>query len=963
MTHHMKKLKRNLLRMLLVLSAILFSLDVSRVQAAITNGLVGHWTFDETNGFTAADSSGQGNDGTVINSDSANPEWVAGQIGGALTFRGETNGADFVVVQSYPPPTNTFSVSAWVFATLQSAWPETGIVENGLTDNSGPIGLVLGVKSESTLNQVGPLEDITTDSSSTVTISDPVAFPTGVWQHVAVVADGSHLRLYRNGVQVATDFYNGSLPLASLPALGIGAILDSTSFAHGYWQGLIDDVGIWTNALTLGQIVSIYNAGNAGKNLTFADQYTNVAPSITTQPASATRYAGEGVTFSVGAAGTPPFTFQWKQGGQPIAGATNATYTIANVTAGQNGDQFSVIVSNLTGNFPSQPATLTVKATDFSTALAGYWTFDETNGTVAADSTTNDNPVNLFNYPGDNSQWGPGKIGGALYLGGFNLSEYGAASNYPKPSSTMTISAWVWADTYSPYGTFVKNWGNTIAGQFHFGMLANGGQASIFITEADGTDQNVADSVPMPTNSWQQVAFVCDGLFLRLYRNGLEVASTSYDGTLVAPAMTCAGFGARLDDDCTTLAADAGTACVLQGRLDDLGIWSRGLTSAEIYGIYAAGQAGQGLINAGPFLPTAPSIQTQPTNVTVFEERTITLTVSASGASPLAFQWLRDGQPIAGATSTALALGPATLADNGTYTVLATNSLGSDLSSNAIVTVNQRPFATLVSDWKFENNLLDSSTNGNDGTASGSVQYVPGKFGMAVQLDPGNPIVNTMANNLPTNAADSWSINLWMNLPSNPPFLAYLAGFGPVIFNNTNGTERGLIALGGNANDIYLWGANADVPTTTPYPVGTWGMITVTHDGVDSATEMFLNGQWIAEGVVPLVDVPSDSDFISLAPTSNWAVDVGGEFDEFTIWRGVLPPTQINQLQGLGVALNVTLSGTNSIAVSWLAGSAGFTLQSTTNLSGASWTNVPNVISNSIVIPIGQGSQFFRLKD
>ncbi|GAF93811.1 unnamed protein product, partial [marine sediment metagenome] len=52
--------------------------------------LVGWWTFDEGEGTYAIDWSGHGNDGTLI----GDPQWVTGQVGGALKF----NGAEYVEV-------------------------------------------------------------------------------------------------------------------------------------------------------------------------------------------------------------------------------------------------------------------------------------------------------------------------------------------------------------------------------------------------------------------------------------------------------------------------------------------------------------------------------------------------------------------------------------------------------------------------------------------------------------------------------------------------------------------------------------------------------------------------------------------------------------------------------------------------------------------------------------------------
>ena len=49
-----------------------------------TDGLVGWWEFDEVSGMVANDSSGNGNDGNLMNG----PTWSIGKIGGALSFDG-----------------------------------------------------------------------------------------------------------------------------------------------------------------------------------------------------------------------------------------------------------------------------------------------------------------------------------------------------------------------------------------------------------------------------------------------------------------------------------------------------------------------------------------------------------------------------------------------------------------------------------------------------------------------------------------------------------------------------------------------------------------------------------------------------------------------------------------------------------------------------------------------------------
>src|SRR5207248_410870 len=87
-----------------------------------------------------------------------------------------------------------------------------------------------------------------------------------------------------------------------------------------------------------------------------------VAPTITTQPASQTVSAGQTATFTVTATGTAPLSYQWQKNGTAIGAATTASYTTPSTTAADNGDQFTVVVSNAAGSVTSRAAALTVSA-------------------------------------------------------------------------------------------------------------------------------------------------------------------------------------------------------------------------------------------------------------------------------------------------------------------------------------------------------------------------------------------------------------------------------------------------------------------------------------------------------------------------------------------------------------------------------------------------------------------------
>src|SRR5947208_1483284 len=88
-----------------------------------------------------------------------------------------------------------------------------------------------------------------------------------------------------------------------------------------------------------------------------------VAPTITTQPASQTVTAGQTATFTVAATGTAPLSYQWQKNGTAIGAAAAASYTTPATTAADNGDQFTVVVSNAAGSVTSTAAVLTVSTT------------------------------------------------------------------------------------------------------------------------------------------------------------------------------------------------------------------------------------------------------------------------------------------------------------------------------------------------------------------------------------------------------------------------------------------------------------------------------------------------------------------------------------------------------------------------------------------------------------------------
>jgi len=95
---------------------------------------------------------------------------------------------------------------------------------------------------------------------------------------------------------------------------------------------------------------------------------TAVAPSITTQPVNRSVSAGNSTSFSVVAAGTAPFSYQWRRNGVDIPGATSSSYSIT-TTPSDNGAIFACTVTNIAGSVSSSNATLTVSYTSIGISV------------------------------------------------------------------------------------------------------------------------------------------------------------------------------------------------------------------------------------------------------------------------------------------------------------------------------------------------------------------------------------------------------------------------------------------------------------------------------------------------------------------------------------------------------------------------------------------------------------------
>jgi hypothetical protein len=92
-----------------------------------------------------------------------------------------------------------------------------------------------------------------------------------------------------------------------------------------------------------------------------------------------------------------------------------------------------------------------------------------------------------------------------------------------------------------------------------------------------------------------------------------------------------------------------------------------------------------------PEKPIPPKFTSEPVGQSVFTRARVNFTFIATGTSPLAIQWRKDGIILANETNLLLALPSAQLGDAGDYTVVVTNYAGSITSQVATLTVTLRP--------------------------------------------------------------------------------------------------------------------------------------------------------------------------------------------------------------------------------------------------------------------------------
>lgn len=147
---------------------------------------------------------------------------------------------------------------------------------------------------------------------------------------------------------------------------------------------------------------------------------------------------------------------------------------------------------------------------------------------------------------------------------------------------------------------------------------------------------------------------------------------------------------------------------------------------------------------------------------------------------------------------------------------------------------------------------------------------------------------------LPVKARDTWTVNFFCKIDSQPPSRTVIAGFGSADAGE-GGVGRYFTKF---QRGINFWIDNRDVMTNVPLDTGKWQMLTATYDG--RTVRVYKNGVQIGQREVELGDDPvSKAQIMPLDPWEHQRM-FQGEVRDFTIWDFDLSGDAIKNLYSRG---------------------------------------------------------------
>ncbi len=467
-----------------------------------------------------------------------------------------------------------------------------------------------------------------------------------------------------------------------------------------------DGSSSWTAIQTVGENVTSHTdtglthltsyyyrvvAYNANGDSTASAAASVTTPALPPPPLGPTGFLAE-------AASTTLVTFLWtdrdsNEAGYKIERSTdNATWNqVATASADATSAQDATVQKSTTyfyrirawndgGDSPySDAVSVTTPSTgEFTSPAYAVWRLNEVVGATAADSSGNGRTATIVD-----GSWvtNDGGHTGLRFNGTSSRMNIGTLSNLPAPD--FAVAFWFKpeelkdASLLSKDGPVIPDFAVSMGqfnGNYHLQVAGGTGNysASRFLFYADNpTLSNLV------AGQWSHVAVV--------YKRSDKTIYTYKDGVL----MPTLALNDPLSWDntlavCLGMQSYAGTKA-FKGVIDDVRIYQRALTADEVLEVRDSYLA---------LPPGSPVISSQPASTSAVVGGTASFSVTASGTPEPTYQWRKNGVEIPGATSSTLELSNVQTSDAGNYTVVATNSGGSALSTTAVLTVLVPPTIT-----------------------------------------------------------------------------------------------------------------------------------------------------------------------------------------------------------------------------------------------------------------------------
>ena len=494
-------------------------------------------------------------------------------------------------------------------------------------------------------------------------------------------------------------------------------------------DGAISSVLVLTNVqLAQAGYYTVLVANAGGAVTSSVALLTVTAPAaITSQPTNQTVNFGRTATFSVTTIGTPPLNYQWRLNGANLSGANEPSLVLTNAQLTDAGN-YTVVISGAGGVVTSSNAVLTVihvppiittqpaaemarlgLATTFSVVAAGtpplsyQWQFGGTN--LPGATSTNLTLTNL-------------DVGQAGLYSVTVSNSYGTATS----SAALLTVIVPPAITAQPEDQTVSvgqtaNFSVTAAGtppltyQWRLNSVNVGGaiESTLVLTNVQlskAGDYTVVIGGPGGTVTSSNAVLTLNNAPPIITKQ--PAAQTAGVGQAAIFGVVAAGtvpLSYQWQLDGTNLPGATATNLTLS----NLDTGEAGLYSVTVSNAFGTVTSSNALLK----VVLSPIFLTQPQGKTVNGMTNITLSASATGATPLTYQWLANGIAVAGATNTSLTLTNATPGQSGNYVLVVNNAYGSATSSPALVLVEGFYTVTTMAGSPG----LSEATDGGEGSA------------------------------------------------------------------------------------------------------------------------------------------------------------------------------------------------------------------------------------------------------